>query len=136
MIAVLLSAAGICLPLPIPICLPPPPVPPPPPPPPIPQPRPSPDTPPYFTAALRDRQAGVRVTIYWVGAQDDNGIVRYRLYRDGDRVATTGSQARRARFHLPCGFHTLSVEAIDTAGQTARETTGVLRDCQQPKGHP
>jgi hypothetical protein len=70
------------------------------------------------------------VTIEWKGATDDNGIVGYRLYRDGKLRATTGKNARRAQFQMPCGRHLFGVEAVDTAGQRTKKSIVLVRHCQ------
>jgi hypothetical protein len=102
---------------------------PPPPSDPPPQPPAAGDDPPQMDSVFIDRRFRRNIVIGWGTARDEEGIVRYRLYRDSILRASTGPRARRARFWFPCGFHVYAVEAVDTSGQKDALATGAIRRC-------
>jgi hypothetical protein len=109
-----------CLPVPIPLPC----IPVPPPPPPIVA-----DKPPVFDGKVKAEVTGRRVMVSWDPAKDE-GPVRYRVFRDGRGVRETAGVS--VRFWLPCGKHTIRVEAVDVIRQRDSRAVAVTRRCSVP----
>jgi hypothetical protein len=93
------------------------------------KPPPASDDPPQMVSLFLDGRTRRTVKLGWETAQDEEGVVAYRIYRDSLRRATTGPRARRAWIWLPCGIHIYAVEAVDTSGQRDAMALGVRRRC-------
>ncbi|MFI5622313.1 fibronectin type III domain-containing protein [Nocardioides sp. NPDC051685] len=72
--------------------------------------------------------------VSWGAATDDSGSVEYRVYVDGDRVATTSDTSYRSGgLELdPTKEYRLSVEAVDPSGNTAKCGRVKLTDNEAP----
>jgi chitodextrinase len=95
-------------------------------------------TPPSMPAGLATGSVTTSsVTLSWDASTDGVGVVGYRLFRDGEQVATSSSTSYSFT-GLSCGTsYTLGVAAYDAAGNpsataTTSRSTGACADTQAP----
>jgi hypothetical protein len=69
------------------------------------------------------------VRIEWTPARDDDGLLGYRLFRDGRYLRAVPKAVVRVTLALPCGRHAYRIEAVDTANQDAAARVQVRRRC-------
>ena len=73
-------------------------------------------TPPTAPGAFTATSGGARVTLSWQPSSDDTGVVGYRIYKNGDFVATT-TATRIVDVHAATGrTYDYAVRAFDAAG--------------------
>ncbi|MDF9409522.1 S-layer homology domain-containing protein [Pelotomaculum isophthalicicum JI] len=67
-------------------------------------------------STLTGEKVGSDVDLSWTPAVDDMGIIGYKIYMDGGKIAEVGSSPRLYKVTNVQGPHTFKVEAGDNAG--------------------
>jgi chitodextrinase len=87
----------------------------------------APTTPPGLKGTMYLNMAGARVTLNWAASTDNVGVVGYRIFRNGQRIATTTALSFRddnEQQYLPWNTrYTYTVVAFDAAGNTSQAAT-------------
>jgi len=81
----------------------------------------------------------IELTVRWAPAQDDTGVVGYRLWLDGFTVATTAqTEATVKWFNDDMGQHVIQLKALDAAGNlsTSAQSVLVTRPTPEPTPEP
>jgi len=79
------------------------------------------------------------LTVRWAPAQDDTGVVGYRLWLDGFAVVTTAqTEATVKWFNDDMGQHVIQLKALDEAGNlsTSAQSVLVTRPTPEPTPEP
>ena len=86
------------------------------------------DTPPDPVGGIRfGRVTPTELTVRWAPANDDTGVVGYRLWLDGFMVATTAdTQVTVKWFNDDMGQHVIQLKALDAAGNLSETAQSVL----------
>jgi hypothetical protein len=98
------------------------------------------DTPPSPVGGIRfGPVTPTSLTVRWAPAQDDTGVVGYRLWLDGFAVATTAQTEVTVKwFNDDMGQHVIQLKALDAAGNLSRSAQSVLvtRPTPEPTAEP
>jgi hypothetical protein len=98
------------------------------------------DTPPGPVGGIRfGPVTPTELTVRWAPAQDDTGVVGYRLWLDGFTVATTAqTEATVKWFNDDMGQHVIQLKALDAAGNlsTSAQSVLVTRPTPEPTPEP
>ncbi len=77
------------------------------------------------------------LTVRWAPAQDDTGVVGYRLWLDGFTVATTAQTEVTVKwFNDDMGQHVIQLKALDAAGNLSTSAQSVLVSRPSPEPTP
>jgi len=79
------------------------------------------------------------LTVRWAPANDDTGVVGYRLWLDGFVVATTADTEVTVKwFNDDMGQHVIQLKALDAAGNLSEAAQSVLvaRPTPEPTPEP
>ncbi|HWI01506.1 MAG TPA: hypothetical protein VNT27_14355 [Propionibacteriaceae bacterium] len=78
-----------------------------------------------------------QLTVRWAPAQDDTGVVGYRLWLDGFAVATTAQTEVTVKwFNDDMGQHVIQLKALDAAGNLSQSAQSVLVTRPTPEPTP
>lgn len=98
------------------------------------------DTPPDPVGGIRfGRVTPTELTVRWAPANDDTGVVGYRLWLDGFVVATTADTEVTVKwFNDDMGQHVIQLKALDAAGNLSEAAQSVLvaRPTPEPAPEP
>jgi hypothetical protein len=98
------------------------------------------DTPPGPVGGIRfGPVTPTELTVRWAPAQDDTGVVGYRLWLDGFTVATTAQTEVTVKwFNDDMGQHVIQLKALDAAGNlsTSAQSVLVARPTLEPTPQP
>ena len=98
------------------------------------------DTPPDPVGGIRfGRVTPTELTVRWAPANDDTGVVGYRLWLDGFLVGTTtDTEATVKWFNDDMGQHVIQLKALDAAGNLSETAQSVLvaRPTPEPSAEP
>jgi hypothetical protein len=98
------------------------------------------DTPPDPVGGIRfGRVTPTELTVRWALADDDTGVVGYRLWLDGFVVATTADTEVTVKwFNDDMGQHVIQLKALDAAGNLSDTAQSVLvaRPTPEPTPEP
>ena len=96
------------------------------------------DTPPGPVGGIRvGPVTPTELTVRWAPAQDDTGVVGYRLWLDGYAVATTAQTEVTVKwFNDDMGQHVIQLKALDAAGNLSRSAQSVLVTRPTPEPTP
>ena len=98
------------------------------------------DTPPDPVGGIRfGRVTPTELTVRWAPANDDTGVVGYRLWLDGFVVATTADTEVTVKwFNDDMGQHVIQLKALDAAGNLSEAAQSVLvaRPTPEPTPEP
>lgn len=94
----------------------------------------APTIPPLTAPADRAVLTDPTPTLQWGAASDDSGVAGYRVYIDGERVASLGPAARSYTPPAPLddGEHSWGIGAVDAAGNLNGETRHFTIDTSPP----
>jgi len=96
------------------------------------------DTPPGPVGGIRvGPVTPTELTVRWAPAQDDTGVVGYRLWLDGYAVATTAQTEVTVKwFNDDMGQHVIQLKALDAAGNLSKSAQSVLVTRPTPEPTP
>jgi hypothetical protein len=96
------------------------------------------DTPPGPVGGIRfGRVTPTELTVRWAPANDDTGVVGYRLWLDGFVVATTvDTEVTVKWFNDDMGQHVIQLKALDAAGNQSETAQSVLVSRPTPEPTP
>jgi hypothetical protein len=96
------------------------------------------DTPPGPVGGIRfGPVTPTELTVRWAPAQDDTGVVGYRLWLDGFAVVTTAqTEATVKWFNDDMGQHAIQLKALDAAGNLSTSVQSVLVTRPTPEPTP
>jgi hypothetical protein len=96
------------------------------------------DTPPGPVGGIRfGRVTPTELTVRWAPANDDTGVVGYRLWLDGFVVATTvNTEVTVKWFNDDMGQHVIQLKALDAAGNQSETAQSVLVSRPTPEPTP
>jgi hypothetical protein len=80
-----------------------------------------------------------RLTVSWPAANDNIGVIGYRIWLNGFEVATTAETRAQLRwFNEDSGQHVVQIRALDAAGNQSRSspTLVVTRPSPEPTATP